>query len=71
MILKNKNLEESIITAMELTDSALVKYLPYIFQDHWELGTSSEEIIEIIRKYKTHYSNLDVLDWVPVKAPFR
>jgi len=47
---------------MELTNKDLIKYLPYIFQDLWELGTSSEEIIEIIRKYKTDYSNLGVLD---------
>ena len=57
-----EELEESIVTAMELTDNALVKYLPYIFQDHWELGTSSDEIIEIIRKHTTNYSNLSVLD---------
>jgi len=60
--MENKELEDSIITAMELTDKALVKYLPYIFQDHWELGTSSKEIIEIIRKHKTNYLDLDVLD---------
>jgi len=60
--MENKTLEECIISVMELTDKALVKYLPYIFQDHWELGTSSEEIIEIIKKYKTNYSNLNILD---------
>ena len=36
--MENKTLEESIISAMELTDEALVKYLPYIFQDHWDLA---------------------------------
>jgi hypothetical protein len=36
--MENKILEESIITAMELTDKALVKHLPYIFQDWWELA---------------------------------
>ena len=55
-------MEECIISAMELTDKALVKYLPYIFQDHWELGSSSEEIIEIIKKHKTNYSSLNILD---------
>jgi cyclopropane fatty-acyl-phospholipid synthase-like methyltransferase len=47
---------------MELTDKSLVKYLPYIFQDWWELGTSSEEIIKILKKHKTNHSNLKVLD---------
>jgi cyclopropane fatty-acyl-phospholipid synthase-like methyltransferase len=58
----NKILEESIITAMELTDKALVKHLPYIFQDWWELGSISEEVIKIIKKYKTNYSSINVLD---------
>jgi len=60
--MEEKSLEDCIITVMELTDKSLVDYLPYIFQDHWELGTSSEEIIEIIKKYKENYSNLNVLD---------
>jgi len=58
----NKTIEESIITAMDGTDTRLVKYLPYILQDFWEIGTSSEEVIKIIKKYKTDYANLSVLD---------
>jgi len=57
-----KTLEESISSAMELPDTALIKYLPYIFQDYWEIGTSSEEVIKLIRKHKTNYSSLNVLD---------
>ena len=50
LFMEVKTLEECIISVMELTDKGLVKYLPCIFQDHWELGTSSKEIIEIIKK---------------------
>jgi len=57
-----KTLDESIVTAMELPDIALIKYLPYILQDYWEIGSSTEEIIKVIKKYKTNYSSLDVLD---------
>jgi len=60
--MKNKTLDESIVAAMELPNSKLIKYLPYILQDYWEIGSSSEEIIKIIKKYKTNYSILDVLD---------
>jgi SAM-dependent methyltransferase len=60
--MENITLEDSIIAAMEGTDKNLVKYLPYILQDVWELGTSSEEIIEIIKKQKQDYSNLSILD---------
>ena len=58
----NKTLDESIVEAMELPNIALIKYLPYIFQDYWEIGSPSEEIIKIIKKYKTNYSSLNVLD---------
>jgi len=57
-----KTLEESIGTAMELPDITLIQYLPYILQDYWEIGTSSLEVIKLIKKYKTNYSGLNVLD---------
>ena len=60
--MENKTLEESIIAAMELQNSGLVEHLSYIFQDWWELGSSPDEIIEIIKKFKTNYSDLNVLD---------
>jgi len=58
----DKTLEQSIGSAMELPDINLIQYLPYIFQDYWEIGTSSEEVIKLIRKHKTNYSKLNVLD---------
>ena len=58
----NKTLEESISMAMECTNEKLIKYLPYILQDSWKLGSPPEEIIEIIKKYKQDYSNLNILD---------
>ena len=60
--MKYKTIEESIISAMDMTDIGIIKYLPYILQDFWEIGSSSEEVIKIIKKYKTNYSNLSVLD---------
>ena len=60
--MENKTLEESIIYAMEGTDKRLIKYLPYILQDVWEMGSSSEEIIDTIKKYKQNYSDLSILD---------
>ena len=60
----NKTLEESIISAMDLegTDAGIIKYLPYILSDFWEIGTPSEEIIKIIKKHKSDYTNLSILD---------
>jgi len=59
---KNKTIEESVVEAMELPDIALIKHIPYIFQDSWELGSSTEEFIKIIKEHKAEYSNLSVLD---------
>jgi hypothetical protein len=61
-IMENKSLEESIIAAMDGQNIDLIKYLPYILQDFLEIVTSPEEIIKIIRKYKTNYSSLNVFD---------
>lgn len=60
--MENKSLEESVVAAMDGGDISLLKYLPYILQDFWEIGTSPEGIIKIITKYKTDYSRLNVLD---------
>src|SRR5215510_12498964 len=57
-----KTLEESVLAALDGTEIGLLKYLPYILQDFWELGTSADEIIPIIKKYKANYSNLNILD---------
>ena len=59
---KNKTLEESIITAMDGSDIEQIPFLPYILQDFWELGSSSEQTIRIIKKHKPETAGLDVLD---------
>nr|MCL2293745.1 class I SAM-dependent methyltransferase [Spirochaetota bacterium] len=60
--MENKTIEESIISAMDGSNTKLIKYLPYILQDFWEIGSSPEEILKIIKKHKKDYSNLNVLD---------
>jgi len=58
-----KTLEESIATAMDAQqDTAIIPFLPYIFQDFWELGTPTEIVISLIQKNCKNYSNLNVLD---------
>ena len=48
MIDFENTLEESIATAMDSTDAAIVPFLPYILQDFWEMGTSSEIVIDFV-----------------------
>jgi len=60
----NKTLQECIIRAMDVEgmDTKIIKYLPYILQDHWELGTPADKIISAIKKHKRDHANLDVLE---------
>ncbi|MBM4172519.1 MAG: class I SAM-dependent methyltransferase [Ignavibacteria bacterium] len=57
-----KSLEESVVTAMDGADVELFQHLPYLMQDFWELGSSPENIIELIKKYKPDFSSLRILD---------
>lgn len=58
-----KTLEESIAAAMDAQqDTAIIPFLPYIFQDFWELGTPPEIVINLIRKNCKNYQDLSVLD---------
>ena len=62
-----KPLDESIAAAMDAQqDKAIVPFLPYIFQDFWELGTPPEIVIGCIRKHclagARHALPLRVLD---------
>jgi cyclopropane fatty-acyl-phospholipid synthase-like methyltransferase len=57
-----KTLEESIATAMDSQDVAIVPFLPYILQDFWEIGTSPEIVIDFIKKHCKDYAMLHVLD---------
>ncbi len=60
--MENKSVEESIITALDGEDVKIIKYLPYILQDFWDIGTPPEDIIEIIKKHKNNYAELTLLD---------
>ena len=55
-------LNECIITSLDGNDIEQIKYVPYILQDFWEIGTSAEEVIKIIKAHKTDFANLEVLD---------
>jgi len=58
-----KTLEETIATAMDAQqDTAIIPFLPYIFQDFWELGTQPEIVINLIQRNCRNYPNLNVLD---------
>lgn len=58
-----KTIEESIAAAMDVQqDIAIIPYLPYIFQDFWELGTPPDFVIDLIRRNFENYADLRILD---------
>lgn len=57
-----KTLEESVVTAMDGSDTELFPYLPYILQDLWEIGADPEAIIRLVRNHCKEYVTLKVLD---------
>lgn len=58
-----KTIEESIAVAMDAQQNTdIIPFLPYIFQDFWELGTPPEIVIDLILRHCKNYSNLNILD---------
>lgn len=58
-----KTLEESVAMSMDGgDDAAIVPFLPYILQDAWEIGTSAETVISLVRRHKKDHAGLAVLD---------
>ena len=57
-----KTLEESVITAMDGSDPGLIPFLPYIFQDCWEIGSDPDTMTGLVRKHAQDHSRLRVLD---------
>jgi len=57
-----RTIEESVVIAMDGQDKHLYPYLPFILQDIWELGASPEIIINLIKKHKSEFESLKILD---------
>lgn len=57
-----KTIEESVVTAMDGSDNDLFPYLPYIFQDLWEIGADPDAITRLVSNHFEKYVDLKVLD---------
>lgn len=57
-----KTIEESVVTAMDGTDTDIFPFLPYILQDFWEIGTSAEEVATLLKKQNINKTQVEVLD---------
>ncbi len=61
-LLPEDSVEESVVIAMDGSDSELFNYLPYILQDMWEIGANPIVINDLIREQFNKPAGLKVLD---------
>lgn len=57
-----KSLPESIARAMDLSETTLLPFLPYILQDFWEMGSQPETMVRLVDHHRPHQGQLKVLD---------
>jgi hypothetical protein len=54
-------LEAKVVKSLDGEDDELYNFIPYLLQDLWEIGSSPEVIINMVKKH-VGKSNLSVLD---------
>lgn len=52
MLKKVKNTVECVVRSLDGWDAALHPFLPYLLQDLWEIGSSADHIIRLIKKHR-------------------
>lgn len=59
-----RTLEESVVMVMVMDGAStdMFPFLPYILQDFWEMGASPANMITLIEKHMSNFSELKVLD---------
>ena len=57
-----ESLEESVVRAMDGTNVELFRFLPFILQDLWEIGTSVHTIEKLVQKHTDSQTGINVLD---------
>ncbi|MDR0912364.1 MAG: class I SAM-dependent methyltransferase [Methanobrevibacter sp.] len=58
----SKNVKIKIASSLTANKSEILSYLPYLLQDLWELGSSPEDMIYLIKKNIEIDSNTKILD---------
>jgi len=60
----DEELQESALKSLDGTSTELLKFIPYLLQDLWELGSSSKKTIKMIYENEVHkqFAKLRILD---------
>lgn len=59
-----QDLNESAINSLDISDEQLLPFIDYLLQDLWEIGSSSQKMIDILEKNKVaaKFEKLKILD---------
>lgn len=58
----NKQTEERLARSLTADSTEIIPYLPYLLQDFWEIGSSPEQMIELLERSKSANKIKRVLD---------
>lgn len=53
---------DSVKHSLDLTSDRLVEYVPYLFQDFWEMGTDTRYMIDLLRQQDSFTPDTMILD---------
>ena len=61
-VFMDKRTEEVLAKSLTAETTELLEYIPYLLQDLWEIGSSPEDMEELIKRNIKHCEKLKVLD---------
>ncbi len=61
-VFMDKRTEEILAKSLTAETTELLEYIPYLLQDLWEIGSSPEDMEELIMRNIKHYEKFRVLD---------
>lgn len=61
-VIMEKSVENNLVNSLTAENSGLTPFIPYLLQDLWELGPSSNEVIFLLDKNISNFKNFKVLD---------
>lgn len=54
------DIKESVLMSLDGKNVELYPYIPYLLKDLWEIGTSTEHVIEILERQDRNFNNPDL-----------
>ena len=56
------SVEEKLARSLTAESVELIQFLPYLLQDLWDLGSSPQDMLDLVRQHVSWTGQLEVLD---------